>query len=853
MLSTARNQVPRERGESSTLMATSSSDKRMWSEENDGSSPDDTKRRRTADDDEADSREHGQKGGLIEPKNTDYTVGWICALLTEMAAAIAMLDNVHKNLPTAEKDSNAYILGNIGPHNIVIACLPANQYGTINAASVGSNIDKSFPSIRVRLMVGVGGGVPGEVDLRLGDIVVGWKVTQYDIGKVTGDGQMKQTGFPRIPPAEYLTAVNKLRAIHETTPSRVPSILQDMLKKRPRMAHYACPANSEDRLFRADYDHDSSRPSCDKCDMSKLVNRPPRTNHDPMIHYGGIASGNQVMKHGKTRDKIAENNDIICFEMEAAGLIDTFPCLVIRGICDYSNSHKNKEWQPYAAAVAAAYAKEWLAVMPSAGMETVTRKDTAPGVGTFKPGAFSGVCSSFPIGSRQSEIKVAHAKTCNWLLEHPLYLDWLDSEKLVQHHGFLWIRGKPGAGKSTIMKFAYMQAKRKHGANATTASFFFNGRGGDLEKSTSGTYRSLLLQLLNGFPDLQNVLDNQELIPLDHGGCPTLDVLRELFRNAILKLGRRSFTCFVDALDECHGQQISDMKGHDADLENYVRSCLKASSDPLHEEVRAEILQRAAGVFMWVVLVVDILNKEFQRGRIFAVRKRLQEIPDQLSDIFKNIVTRDNENMEDLLLCIQWILYARRPLKKEEYYLAVLSGLSDIKLAECTTTHLTSESLDRFIVIRDFLLKDGGLRQLWPGINHDHEILSNEKLKQCCLAYLKFCLSAHVLVNIPHTTDDELVRLREIELAKFPFVQYATQHVLYHSEVAANGINQDDFIDQFPFEGWHNLLKANVLVKTASLLQSQNSLNAKYNLLNLEEIPRCRLLTLSDIKRLQRL
>lgn len=85
-----------------------------------------------------------------------------------------------------------------------------------------------------------------------------------------------------------------------------------------------------------------------------------------MIHYGAIASGNQVMRSGTQRDNIARQLDAICFEMEAAGLMDILPCLPIQGICDYSDSHKNKAWQRYAAAAAAAYARELLAVLPVA-------------------------------------------------------------------------------------------------------------------------------------------------------------------------------------------------------------------------------------------------------------------------------------------------------------------------------------------------------------------------------------------------------------------------------------------------------------------------------------------------------
>ena len=78
---------------------------------------------------------------------------------------------------------------------------------------------------------------------------------------------------------------------------------------------------------------------------------------------GLIASGNQLMRDGKTRERLRGELQILCFETEAAGLMDDFPCLVIRGICDYADSHESKRWQPYAAATAAAYAKELLNVI----------------------------------------------------------------------------------------------------------------------------------------------------------------------------------------------------------------------------------------------------------------------------------------------------------------------------------------------------------------------------------------------------------------------------------------------------------------------------------------------------------
>lgn len=292
-------------------------------------------------------------------QHDQYTIAWVCALHIEMAAARAMLDNIHKQLPVYD-DDNAYMLGSIKQHNIVITCLPADGYGTNNAAKVMTNMKRTFPSIHLSLMVGIGGGVPINHDIRLGDVVVGTRVMQYDLGKIIENGKFQRTAFYRNPGHLLGTAVSALRARLELEPSQIPFILKERLKAH---SDYTRPS-SPDLLFQTTYEHcPLSMNRCDSCDHPKLVSRTRRD--DVMIHYGAIASGNQVMKHGLTRDKIARELDVICFEMEAAGIVDILPCLPIRGICDYSDSHKNKEWQRYAAATAAAYARELLEEIPS--------------------------------------------------------------------------------------------------------------------------------------------------------------------------------------------------------------------------------------------------------------------------------------------------------------------------------------------------------------------------------------------------------------------------------------------------------------------------------------------------------
>lgn len=303
--------------------------------------------------------------------HASYYLGIICALPTEMAAVEAMLDEEHPRPRRVNGDNNIYALGRMGAHNVVIACLPAGLIGTISAATVATDMLRSYP-VRIGLMVGIGGGVwSSKVDVRLGDVVVSQPighhggVVQWDFGKMTAGGLFDRTGSLNKPPKVLLNALQALQRKHIMRGNNIQSHLSKMAENKPYMAQtftYQGPEN--DQLFQAQYFHRAGE-DCDLCDRSQLVERCPhvRTESAPRIHYGNIASGNEVMKDAIVRDRIAEREGVICFEMEAAGLMDSFPCVVVRGICDYADSHKNKRWQPYAAATAAAYAKELLSVI----------------------------------------------------------------------------------------------------------------------------------------------------------------------------------------------------------------------------------------------------------------------------------------------------------------------------------------------------------------------------------------------------------------------------------------------------------------------------------------------------------
>ncbi|KAI9039206.1 uncharacterized protein KD926_009840 [Aspergillus affinis] len=542
---------------------------------------------------------------LLIPRHDQYTIAWICALHIEMAAAQAMLDNILEPLPTHVDDMNTYVLGGIKQHKVVIVCLPAEEYGTNNAVKVITNLKLTFSAIRVSLMVGIGGGVPSKSDVRLGDIVVGTRVMQYDLGKIVGDEKFQRTAIPRTPDLLLGTAVSALRSKNELGLSLIPSILQQRFQTH---TEYSCPS-SPDHLFLA------------------------------------------------------------------------------KGICNYSDSHKTKEWKRYAAATAAAYAKELIEELPVTethvkinGIYNVHQRSSCErGECLLESLRFE------QMDTRKLTTKVAYARTCRWLLSHPEYKKWLDPENLTEHHELLWI-------------------------SAT-----------------------------------------------------------------------------------------------------YIANRLRVGDRALREELQSKLLTKAAGVFsvfMWVVLVVDIVSTEYRRVGMF-LRKRLAEIRSDLSELFKDILKRDNENIESFLLCILWILYAKRPLQPKEFYHALWSGLSlldlvDDQIPDLNASDASDSKFNRYVIsaskgladvtksnkqstvqfiheyVKDFLTKDKGLYELWPELDFDCESPSHEKLSQCCNHYL-----------IKTELSNEI-----------SFLEYANSYILYHANAAANTFPQDKVLSSFPISDW---------------------------------------------------
>ncbi|KAF4547234.1 Ankyrin repeat-containing protein 42 [Elsinoe fawcettii] len=480
------------------------------------------------------------------------------------------------------------------------------------------------------------------------------------------------------------------------------------------------------------------------------------------------------------------------------------------------------------------------------------------------------------IEDRLTNIRTCLSRTCKWLLEDARYKDWLHVNDHHNGYSFFWIKGKPGSGKSILAKFILGQVKASL-PDATTISFFFNARGTALEKSTVGLYRSLLLQLLALCKNdgCWRSAPSWKHWPFREGDNMNTTILKQLLLELVQTLHPPQLVLIIDALDECGEAEIRDMisffedlaeeaadhnwdfrvlffsrhyphitvrqctelvleeqSGHTQDINLFVSRKLKLGNNKQLSSIKNDIRDRSSGIFMWVVLVVDILNTTYDRGHIQAVRQKLKEIPNNLSELFKDILTRDGQDMDAMLLSLQWVLYSFRPLRRDELYFAMVTELyPDQSPAPWDPEEVSFEDMARFIVssskglveitkskkgtaqfihesARDFLLKDHGLQQIWSQLKLDADVpgLSHDKLKQCCHKYLTFDIAEQLRSSgdsSAASSSSGATRVRETAMSKFPFMDYATRHVFMHADLAQSyNVDQKHFLAHFDLGAW---------------------------------------------------
>ncbi|KAF5630091.1 heterokaryon incompatibility protein het-E-1 [Fusarium sp. NRRL 52700] len=714
----------------------------------------------------------------------DYTVGWISALPLEMTAVQAMLDHRHEPLRQHPQDSNCYEFGSINGHNVAIACLPKAQYGNNNAAIVANNMHRTFPHLQQRLLVGIAGGAPGSVDVRLGDVVVSTHAIQYDLGKAMPDNHFQHIAEAIRPPQALMAAVSKVEARHNGGQVQMLEVLSEATVRLP---HYGHPM-VEDCLFHSELTHTSSGTNCDSCDRTQLVSRDIRPNADPVVHYGRVASGNQVIRDALTRDYLSKKINNICFEMEAAGVMDCFPCLVIRGVCDYSDSHKNKGWQEYASLVAAAFAKELLISIPPQLLRPQKRARTQQPKASepTSPGADECLRAMFVTDASLDREGILDAKgdicegTCDWILSTEEFQAW---DQNPPH--LLWISAPPGMGKTfmSIYLSKHLEAISKKASGVATI-FFFSDNKDESRNTAVGILRSLMYQLISYEPGLINSVIpqwKQQSQRLFHE--TSFGTLWNLFDGIIAQSDLKTIYCVIDALDECEASSLSLLlrkferlsRGHankspklrlvclsrrypenipealllftkmevdtmtarKEDISRFISSQVheltlkKKLSRKMRLNLEETFKNKSEGTFLWI----SLMSQDLQKKGLLDFEASLDMLPAGLDAVYerilKNIEFEKRRIIHDILY---WILVATRPLTIGKH-----NGIS----VPWTVTFLHQSA-------KDYLIKlDLPFGSQVPGLTHNQ-------------------LHEHATIFLIHIADD------------FPLASYATMQWEFH-------------------------------------------------------------------------
>lgn len=266
----------------------------------------------------------------------DCTIVWLCPLEVELRAAIAMLDKASAEIPPRARGQNVvYTIGEIGPHKVAVVGYYQEQ-GLAVSGSMAAEVLRDLRNLQLGLLVGIAGGLPASTyDMQLGDVAVAVPednrpgVVGYDLGKAGESDTFEPKHWQNSTHPLLRSVINMVRARDDLRFRRHLEVLERLPQfRRPDGARF----------------HKSSI--------------------HPKVHYGTILSGNLVIKSKAKRDQLRDLYGGIAVEMEAAGMMTRLPVAVIRGISDFADSSKSKEWQPYAAITAAAYAKEILLSLP---------------------------------------------------------------------------------------------------------------------------------------------------------------------------------------------------------------------------------------------------------------------------------------------------------------------------------------------------------------------------------------------------------------------------------------------------------------------------------------------------------
>ncbi|KAF4282689.1 hypothetical protein KXX33_000481 [Aspergillus fumigatus] len=752
--------------------------------------------------------DQAQNSAEIQKKrftHEDYTVGWVCPLEVELIAALEMLDEEHEPLPQPPTDHNVYHLGSIAGYKVVIA--GSWQAGNNPATAVVTQMRIRFPNLRFALLVGIGGGVPTITEcgeLRLGHVVVSQPVglfagaIQYDHGTAR-DGVFEWTGALTPPPAALLLAARSLASqCARSDKDHIMENVQRIDTRKPQLRWFKFPGVENDKLFPADYKH-----VCHEVD--ELI----------VVHRGTVAAGELVLKDSTLRDSVAQEYGVLCFEMEAAGAMTDFPCLPIRGISDYCDSHKNDSWHGFAAAAAAACARQLFFHLP---IDEVNQQTIFLTADTW--------CNMLDQRSHGSERQQAASWLCStdyaseqiWIFETDEFRQW-EKEK-----GVLFCPGIPGAGKTVLTSIVVDYLREKHGQNDDIAfAFIFCNFQQQENQKLDTILASILGQLIRGLCHIPEQIQTfyktyqrNEMQPQLGDILQMLDVTLRLYSHVYI---------IIDALDECSDfdgtrthliSHVLDLQRHlnisfmatarflpdiiskfqnlpsveirasDADVKRYVESNLptmvRRRSD-IHDFVSSEILKIADGMFSIARVYLDSLKGKCS---ITAIKKALDkcktgwEVYEQAYEkVMKQIWQQIGDRAELAKRALAWLTFARRALTLTElqHALAVVVGessfdeenLPDVEEMICSCSGLIIyNEKDHIVSLAHYTMQEY-LEKTWTSWFPN----AHRAIGEVCVTYLCY--------------DDFEGRgcgreyNYEERCRKYPLYAYATESWLYHA------------------------------------------------------------------------
>lgn len=508
--------------------------------------------------------------------------------------------------------------------------------------------------------------------------------------------------------------------------------------------------------------------------------------------------------------------------------------------------------------------------------------------------------------ARLLNINNALPRTCRWILKDAGYKMWMKQSNVEDHQGFLWIKGKPGSGKSTIMKDLLKTTNKQHSGD-TSISYFFNARApGLLEKSSLGMYRSLVHQLLQAYSYLRKrFVETFGSKDREPSVDEWTDAELKGFLISAVENPDCSLNIFIDALDEAsesdarhlvgfledlslhafeshaplriclssrHYPHISIRKGvclvleqqdgHKDDIDMYIRTKLVIDDEETRtENLRDRICEKSSRVFLWVVLVIPLLNQRYDHGNFAAVETLLEKIPERLDDLFADILKRNSEDLESTVCLLQWVSFAMRPLSPAELYYATKLGSSsrlndEVAPGNAVKLYLLNSSrglteitnteppLVQFIheTVREFLIRGNGLTMIAPELAMNIEGVSHERLKSACFTYCHtyFLFEDYVLLEKRgrYKLPPECRQKTEDVRRRLPFAEYVIDHMFSHADIAeANRISQKEFLDcldKYYLQAWvqyrntfqrHNVRKYTKDVHLLYILAEQNLCN----------------------------